>query len=148
MSVENNVFMEREKLPTPQQWLEAIKSHGFEMDMDIDFDAVEHEGFVPCKYKGKDAGFEYWTEEVDITEFIEDGLLTPEEAKELANRTFMATLATHSDFREYMTSMIASAVLCSISEGMLAEGGETPFIPSEQAIIWAKESEPEILKEL
>ena len=148
MSVENNVFMLRENLPTPQQWQEAIKSNGFEMDMDLDFDAEEHEGFLPCKYKGEEAGFEYWTEEVDINEFLEEELLTPEEAKELGDRNFMVTFTTHSDFREYMTSMIASAVLCSITDGMLAEGGEPPFIPAVEAIKWAKECEPQIQKEL
>ena len=139
--------MVREKLPTPQQWIDAIKSHGFEMEMDVDFDIVEHEGFLPCKYKNQDAGFEYWTEEADIDEFLEEDMLTPEEAELLGDRGFLVTLTTHSDFREYMTSMIAAAVLCEISDGMLAEGGEPPFISASDAVNWAKECVPAIEKE-
>jgi len=148
MSVENNIFMVRDKLPSPQEWIDAIKSNGFEMEMDTNFDVVEHEGFLPCKYQGMDAGFEYWTEEVDIDEFLEDEMLTQEEAKHLGNRYFMVTLTTHSDFREYMTSMIAAAVLCELSDGMLAEGGEPPFISADKALTWAKDCEPEIQKQL
>jgi len=147
MSVENNIFMVRGKLPSPQEWLEAITLNGFEMNMDINFDPVKHEGFLPCKYKGEDAGFEYWTEEVDINELLEEDMLTQEEANELDDRCFMVTLTTHSDFREYMTSMVAAAVLCEISDGMLAEGGEPPFITATNAVKWAKDCAPEIEKE-
>ncbi len=147
MSVENSIFMVREKLPSPQEWLDAIRSNGFEMDMDIDFDPVAHEGFIPCKYKGEDAGFEYWAEQVDIKEFLEEGMLTQEEANELGDRSFMVTLVTRSDFRELMTSVIAAAVLCEITDGMLAEGGEPPFITAANAVKWAKDSVPEIEKE-
>ena len=147
MSVENNVFMVRENMPSPQQWLEAIKSQGFEMDMDTDFDVVEHEGFLPCKYKGQDAGFEYYAEDVDIKELLEDGLLSDDEARQLGTRVFLVSLITHSDFREYMTSMIASGVLCSISDGMFAEGGEPPFITAAESIKWVKDCVPEIEKE-
>jgi len=147
MSVENNVFMLREKMPTPQQWLDAIKHHGFDMEMDINFDIEKHEGFLPCKYTGEDAGFEYWAEKIDVGEFLEDDMMTQDEADQIGNRCFMVTLTTHSDFREYMTSMIASAVLCAISDGLLAEGGGPPFITASNAIKWAKDCVPAIEKE-
>lgn len=56
-------------MPAPQQWIDEIKSHRYDMEMDLDLDIEEHEGLLPCKYEGKDAGFEYWTEEVDIKGF-------------------------------------------------------------------------------
>lgn len=148
MSVENNIFIQKQNLPTPKQWIDAIQQQGFKMEMDTDFDNIEHEGYLPCKYQGQDAGFEYWTEEININELLDDELLSPEEAEQLGERNFMVTLTTHSDFREYMTSMIASAVLCSISDGMIAEGGEPPFISAQEAVKWAKDNEPEIQKEL
>ena len=147
MSVEINIFLRKEKLPTPQQWSEEIKAHGFAMEMDIDFDIVEHEGFLPCKYKDEDAGFEYWTEDVDLNELLEEGMITPEEAAQLGDRCFMVTLTTYAEIKEYMTAMIASAVLCEISDGMLAEGGEPPFISAGDAVNIAKDSVPEIEKD-
>ncbi len=147
MSVENTVFMEKGKLPSPQEWLDAIRSNGFEMDMDTDFDPITHEGYIPCKYKGKDAGFEYWAEEVDFNEFLEEGTLTREEADELGDRSFMVTLVTRGDFRELITAMIAAAVLCEMTDGLYAEGGAPPFITADNAVKRVKKYLPELEKE-
>jgi hypothetical protein len=148
MSVANHIFIEQQQLPSSSQWLEAIKQYGFDMDMDVKFDTLKHEGFLACRYQGLEAGFEYWTEEINFQELLEDGQLTQEEVKQLGQRNFMVTLTTRSNFREYMTSMIASAVLCSISDGKLAEDGTPPFIASFDAVKWAKECEPEVQKEI
>ena len=142
MSVENNVFLFSSNIPSPSMWRDAILKAGFEMEMDTDFDMKIFEGFLPCKYQGVDAGFEYYLETLD-TEGLSD-----DELQEINGRDCLITLVTHSDFREYMTSMIAAAVLCSISDGLLAEGGEPPFISSLTAIEWAKECEPSIQKEI
>jgi len=147
MSVENTVFMEKGKLPSPQEWLDAIRSNGFEMDMDTDFDPITHEGYIPCKYKGEDAGFEYWAEEVDFNEFLEEGTLTREEADELGDRSFMVTLITRGDFRELITAMIAAAVLCEMTDGLYAEGGAPPFITADNAVKRVKKYLPELEKE-
>ena len=122
MSVENNIFVKRENMPSPDAWARAIAAHGFSMTMDTDFDIDEFDGFLPCTYQGEEAGFEYYAEESDIKELLSEGLLTEEEAQQLQGREFLVTLETHADMREYMTSMIAAAVLCELADGMLAEG--------------------------
>lgn len=140
MSVENSVFLRRERLPTLSQWCDAIHRAGFEMEMDVDPDIQTLEGFLPCTYKGAPAGFEFYTEELDT------GGLSADELEQIGDRLFLVTLVTHADFGQYMTSMIASAVLCSISDGLLAEGGEPPFISATEAVIWAQRCEPEIAR--
>src|SRR5215475_264995 len=60
MSVEIQVFLTGERMPTPEQWAETLRSHGFDVDLDTDFDVRDFSGFLPCKYKGMDAGFEYY----------------------------------------------------------------------------------------
>lgn len=148
MSVENNVFMIRANMPTPEEWASAIRSRGFEMELDSDFDVEEFEGFLPCKYKGEEAGFEYWSEPTCLEELVEEGLLNEDEKSVLGESDFLVTLATHSDFRDLITSMIASAVLVELSGGYLAEGGEPPFVHGADAVQAVRKSLPAIEKEL
>lgn len=138
MSVENNVFMHASKLPTPGAWAQAIKAAHFELEIDPEFSWDEFEGFLPAKYKGRDAGFELYKEDFDLAE------LSDSERADLGDRPLLVTLITHSDMREYISSMIAAAVLCAIADGKLAEGGEPPFIAADAAIEWARGSIPEV----
>ena len=52
MSVEIQVFLAGERMPTPEQWAETLRAHGFDVDLDTDFDVRDFSGFLPCKYKG------------------------------------------------------------------------------------------------
>ncbi|MDQ8023410.1 MAG: hypothetical protein REI94_16350 [Moraxellaceae bacterium] len=140
MSVENNVFIRPQALPTPADWASAIRAAGFELDIDTDFSWDDFEGFLPAKYKGQDAGFELYKEDFDLSE------LSDEEQAELEDRSLLITLVTHADMREYMSSMLAAAVLCAQADGRLAEGGEPPFIKAGDVIQWARECEPEVEK--
>lgn len=140
MSVENNVFVRPDSLPTPEKWAAAIREAGFDLEIDSDFQWAEVEGFLPATYKGEPAGFELYVEDFDLSD------LSKEEQEALGDRSLLATLVTHSDMRQYMSSMIASAVLCSIADGQLAEGGEPPFIPAGKAVQWAKDCEPGVEK--
>ena len=138
MSVENNVFMRPESLPTPERWAQAITDAGFDLSIDTDFQWDEFEGFLPAKYKGQEAGFELYKEDFNLSE------LSKQEQDELGDRSLLITLVTHADMREYMSSMLASAVLCAISDGRLAEAGEPPFIKAGDAVQWARECEPDV----
>ena len=86
------------------------------------------------------AGFELYVESVDANQ------LSKRERKHIQGRDTVVTLITHSDMHEYLSSMLAAAVLCALSDGVLAEGGEPPFIPAQDAIDWARACEPEIVK--
>ncbi|MEM6483664.1 MAG: hypothetical protein AAF662_01580 [Pseudomonadota bacterium] len=147
MSVENNVFLKRERMPTPELWANAIAEHGFAMEMDSDFEVSDFEGFLPCKYKGEGAGFEYWAEATDLDQLVEEGLLSDEERAQLGDCDFLVTLVTRSDFRELATSMIAAAVLAELTGGLFAEGGEPPFVLGEDSVGWVKDLLPEIERE-
>ncbi|GHE25579.1 hypothetical protein ACFOED_05065 [Vulcaniibacterium thermophilum] len=140
MSVENNIFVRPGSLPAPADWAAAIREAGFELEIDSDFRWDEFEGFLPATYKGEPAGFELYVEDFDLSELSDD------EQAALEDRTLLVTLVTHADMRQYMSSMIASAVLCSMADGQLAEGGEPPFIPAAGAIEWARKCEPGVEK--
>ncbi len=142
MSVENVVILNKQKMVSPAEWAAAIKEKEFDMDLDIDFDVFEMEGFLPCKYQNEDAGFEYFFDELD-TEELDDN-----EKSVIADRQHAVVLVTHSDYREYMTSMIAAGVLCELTDGLMLEGGDMPFILADEAVKWVKDCEPEIQRNL
>ena len=62
MSVQTDVFLNPQSMPSPAVWARAIREAGFEMEMNSDFDVKTQAGFLPCSYKGKAAGFEYFYE--------------------------------------------------------------------------------------
>ena len=140
MSVVIQVFLAGERMPTPEQWAETLRTHGFDMDLDTDFDVRAFSGFLPCKYKGHEAGFEY--------DFGAAGPVveSDERLREvIAGRDSVVSFVTHSDFRELMTSVIASGVLCAISDGVLFDD---QFTVASAAIAWARDGERSILGEL
>jgi hypothetical protein len=140
MAVVIQVFLADERMPTPEQWAENLRTHGFDMDLDTDFDVRDFSGFLPCKYKGHDAGFEYYFEPAGPAVESDERLQGA-----IAGRDSVVSFVTHSDLREAMTSVIASGVLCAISDGVLFDD---QFTVASAAIAWARDGERSILEEL
>lgn len=134
MSVDLHVFLDPARMVTPEQWAKAVKDAGFGVEMDTDFDPATFTGFLPCKYKGKEAGFEYFYQVLQGSELKEFGIgdLT---------RPGCVTFSTRSDFREFASSMICAAVLSSIVDGVLRDADGETRISSTNAVAWAKDGE-------
>lgn len=134
MSVDLTVYMAREAMPTPAVWAQAIVDSGFSAELDADFDVDTFSGFLPCRYAGADAGFEYSSGPI---EFVDD-LELPDEFD------FSVTFATHSSMRELASSVVCAAVLCTLSRGILVDPQADVAVPSDDAITWARELLEEI----
>jgi hypothetical protein len=135
MSVAIAVYFDSRKLVSAHEWNKAIKDFGFEMELDTDFDAESHSGFLPCKYQGDESGFEYYyTQELDGIEDIESDIV--------GARNAATEFITHSDLKELATSVIAASVLCKLTDGVLFDDGN--WVVAEQAIDWGKEQIGEI----
>lgn len=142
MSVTMSVFLFGDKMLTPTRWAAAIRDGGFEMDLDTDFDVRTFSGFLPCKYDGKDAGFEYFWNEVDPPSL--DGHV----AARIGERSVAVSFSTHSDMRELVTSIIASAVLCANTDGVLWDTEGNELISPGDALDWAREMERSVKSDL
>jgi hypothetical protein len=138
MSVVMSVFLTHSRMAGPEDWVNAIRSNEFDMEMDSDFDPDTFTGFLPCKYGGEDAGFEYFRETVK-TEELPDHV-----SAHLAERDTRIDFVTHSDLRELVTSMIASGVLCAISDGVLWETEADELVPASRALEWARSGEASV----
>ena len=62
-----------------------------------------------------------------------------------SGRDSVVSFVTHSDFREFATSVIASGVLCAMSDGVLFDDQLTA---ASAAIPWAREIETSIQEQL
>lgn len=147
MSVTTDVFVMRRRLPTPQAWLAAIHAAGFEMDLDTDFTWDDVSGWLPCTYKGVEAGFELDVADAEELELFEDIGFTPEELEAIGNRDTIVTFTTRSEFRDLMVATLAAAVLCQMTDGLLCPS-EPPFITGPEAIAWARDLIPDYEAEI
>jgi hypothetical protein len=138
MSVVMSLFVNRSRMASPADWAKAIRASGFDMEMDSDFDPDSFTGFLPCKYVGVDAGFEYFREAVNTSE------LADHVAAQVGERDTMINFVTHSELRELATSLIASAVLCAISGGVLWDTEGDELIPASRALDWARSGEASV----
>ena len=137
MSVDLHVFLDPSRLPSPDHWANAAREAGFDVDLDIELDPKTFAGFLPCKYQGKEAGFEYFFQVLSEKELTDWGI---------GDRTRPACVSftTRSNYREFASSMIASSVLCSITDGVLRDADGQTLISSVDAIQWARDGEASI----
>jgi hypothetical protein len=129
MSVEFIVYMSRESMPSPSLWAEAIEDRGFPAQLDEDFDVDEFSGFLPCRFDGADAGFEYFSGPAESI----DGLELP------SDFDFSVTFSTGSDTRQLASSVVCAAVLCAMSRGILVDPQADVTISGDEAAAWARE---------
>jgi hypothetical protein len=121
-------------MPKPQEWQAAITRHGFHLRIDTDFDASTHSGCLPCEYKGEAAGFEYDYAVLDNEELHE--LEVPQPLPCMIS--FSASMRVRNDF---LSEVIAAAVLTEITGGLLVDPQEGRRHESADVIRWAKELE-------
>ncbi len=134
MSVELIVHLSRAAMPTPEAWAQGLLDCGFLAELDADFDVDAFSGFLPCRYDGADAGFEY---ESGPIEFIDD-LELP------SDFDFSVTFTTASSTRELASSVVSAAALCYLTGGILVDPQADLAIPAVEAIAWAREVLAEI----
>jgi hypothetical protein len=134
MSVTSRVLLDPARMPLPVEWARAIRAHGFAMDLEVDFDPKTMSGFLPCTHGGHPSGFEY--------SFRADAELEAEVRLAAGvQRTLEISFVTHSDMRELVSSMIASAVLASMSDGIVWSDESSEVFSGSDAIEIARETE-------
>jgi hypothetical protein len=134
MSVELTVYLTRSAMPSTRDWAQAIVDAGFPAELDAEFDVDSFSGFLPCRYGHADAGFEYFSGPIEFVDELE----LPEDFD------FSVTFATHSSLREFASSAVSAAVLCSLSQGILVDPQADVAVSASDAILWAREQLEEI----
>jgi hypothetical protein len=130
MSVDLIVFAARAAVPSPTDWQRAIEAAEFPVTLDTDFNVDTFSGFLPCTFRSLAAGFEYFASALSPEEGADAG--APE------GTDFQVTLVTHSDLREFATSLLAAAALCHASGGLLVEPQSGEEIKADRVLDWAR----------
>ena len=140
MSVDLIVFAARSAIPSPADWQRAIDAVGFPVALDTDFDVGTFSGFLPCSFRSLASGFEYFVSALSPEERADAG--APE------GTDFQVTFVTHSDPREFATSLLAAAALCHASGGLLVDPQSGDEIQADQVLDWARAGLKDIEREL
>ena len=126
MSIVVEVRFPAERLPSPwQAWQKSIEAHNFAVEIDSDFDPLKHTGFLPARYGGQAAGFEYYCD-----------LETDEQC--------CVMLRWSGRAREAVSGLIAAACLCHLTTGHLVDTEEGETIEATSVIAWARQCEADL----
>jgi len=131
MSIDLIVYFRRSAMPTPAGWQQAIREAGFPVELDTDIDLDTFSGFLPCKLRGAETGFEYFAGQMSASEVAELGAPPGSD--------FSVTLVTHSDLREFACSAVAAGVLGVASGGLLVDPQSGESFAGADALRWAAE---------
>ena len=106
MSLEQHAFMTKGSVPSRANWQAAIGQLGFDLQFDQQLKPFEDSGFLPCKLRAKDSGFEIYYEPAD-------DLLTayPQMKEKVGHRDYCISFRWGGDMAECACVLIASAAL-------------------------------------
>lgn len=132
MSVDLIVYTRRQLMPKPSEWQQTLQNANFPVSLDTDFDVDNFSGFLPCEFRGSPSGFEYFS-----------NILNEEESEEVGapkGADFQVTLVTHSDYKEFATSLLAAAALCHATSGLLVDPQSGQEVKAGTVLDWARSS--------
>ncbi len=95
-----------------------VKQHAFALELDVSFDPASHQGYVPCSYRGGEAGFEYLT--ATVAEYLaeQDRPQLAELRGALGDRDLAVSFLTRSRLADLKAATIAGAALATIADGL------------------------------
>lgn len=112
MSYELQAIVPRDRLPTREVWQAAIRAEKFDVVLHETLDWKTTSGFFPCRYDGKDAGFEIYR---SVREEILHNY--PALEKKMAKEDVAIIFILRGDAHEAASAVIACAVLVKMLSG-------------------------------
>lgn len=113
MAIELHVFLESGKVPTQDDWQQAITSMGFPATIHALFNPRSHTGFQPVTYGGQSTGFEFYLEPAN--EIIGS---YPHVSDRLGKRDVCATFRWGGDLNEMSAALAVAAALTKLADGI------------------------------
>lgn len=129
MSADLSIFIKSNELPSKEEWERAIESFGFSLKFSDEFNPVDLQGFLPCKFEGEDSGFEYFCDQIEDTVFDVDS------SPEIAGKDLCIGFSSSFEQKDLSSAVIAAATLAKITGGVvwIMEGFDTESDPIEMA---------------
>ena len=135
MSVSLHVYLSRSQMPGAQLWAMAVRKAARGVELLPNFDVFNHSGFLPCKCRGADSGFEYYAG-VFCSEDIEDMELEADEQDLIVSCDFsVGFVIKGSKWKDHETAYVAAACLTMLSGGTLYDPQCGQFSSDETELV-------------
>jgi hypothetical protein len=133
MSYELHVYLNDERLPTRDEWQQALNEHNCELLLD-DFSPRTHTGFLPARFNGLKCGFEYYYDPIggDVPEDV---------AQAIGPRDHFVAARLFSDKNEGQAAMLALATLAERFDGVFCDPQSGELIAGADVFEWMKQGE-------
>ena len=136
-SVELNLFLERESLPTQEQWQSAVASAGFPIVMSQEFSPQSDSGHWPVRFTGasveSDSGFEYYLDGTPDFGRFDQSVLSAAPTADV-----VITFRTGGDPVELACGLYAAAALMKTAAGLLWDPQSDAHLSIPEAIAEAE----------
>ena len=134
MALEQHVFLQKEVVPSGENWQVAITQLGFDLQLDPELKPFEDSGFLPCTLVGMDTGFEIYYEPAAE-------LLTayPQLKKRTGARDYAISFRWGGDMAECACVMIVSAALANSFDAVVYYPEDDLLYSSDDLVREAKE---------
>jgi hypothetical protein len=139
MSTDINVFIEAEKMLSPNDWQLELENAGFPLTLYKDFDPKDFSGMLPCDLAGEEVGFEFYFDA------LEDTMFDPSQDEDLAERlgprqTCVGfSVSAGASEQSIHAAAFAAATLARAANGLLWIDPE--FIETDDPVEWIKRGE-------
>jgi hypothetical protein len=117
MANEQFAFLAKSGVPDRTAWQVAIDDCGFDLKLDPDLRPFEDAGYLPCKLRGRDSGFEIYYQDASELEELSDIAGTHD---------YCISFRWGGDIAECACVMIASYVLAKRFSATVSYEGEPP----------------------
>jgi len=113
MSQELHIFIQNARVPSRDDWQQAIEQLGFPTVLEPSLDLRRDTGYRPTTYKGQSSGFEFYLKPAV-------GILSsyPHIASRVGSRETCATFRWGGDLKECAASLSAAAALTNLADGI------------------------------
>ncbi len=126
MSVNTVVVLCDNRLPSCQQWQNAIDAAGVDIKLDPTENLRLHSGYWPVRFNGGDTGFEWYYNSVTNAFRQKYGLAD--------DFDIVVSLVTHNDVQGVISALFAASVLAKISDGLFLDETSGRFVSGDRAI--------------
>ena len=137
MSVDSFVFFRDVRLPSVQEWQQALDLSGTGIVIDPTVDLRRHAGYLPARYHGHESGFEWYYGPAEE--------ISGQMPEAIGDRTHAVDFVTHSDMRELVCGLVAGAILAKLADGLVFDEESGEFIDGDKALELARRVEAEYL---
>jgi len=126
MSIDTIVILRDDRLPTRDQWQQALEAAGMGIVLDGVDDLRRHSGFLPARFRGTDSGFEWFYGRI--------GDILGDKPDAAGDRDHAIDFVTHSDLNELICALLAAGVLARLADGLFLDEESGTFVSGDRAI--------------